>query len=141
MSSCWSSLLSPSVMPFQACCHTACSISALSGASLSSLSVSTQASDPRTSQSSLPVRDFEKKKKKKVCVSVSIQIFFLSKTIFLHFLYLEMNIQKYIFNIWNDIIYIKTIFFYNFLKKVKTIENSILKVCTISFKKFLFFFF
>ena len=57
-----------------------------------------------------------RRKKKKVCVSVSIQIFFLSKTIFLHFLYLEMNIQKYIFNIWNDIIYIKSIFFYNFLK-------------------------
>lgn len=33
----------------------------------------------------------------------------------------------------------ENIFFYHFLKKVKTIENSILKVCTISFKNFLFF--
>lgn len=49
VSSCWSSLLSPSVMPFQACCHTVCSISVLSAASLSSLSMSTQESDPRTS--------------------------------------------------------------------------------------------
>ena len=33
----------------------------------------------------------------------------------------------------------ENIFCYNFLKNVKTIENSILKVCTISFKNFLFF--
>lgn len=46
MSSCWFSLLSPSVMSFQACCHTVCSISGLSGASLSSLSMSTQEVTP-----------------------------------------------------------------------------------------------